>query len=746
MQTSPRVQLVTPFLDGSYYGTIFLTLHHEAKRRNINLYVIQSLVDFQNQIDFPHRIGMEETDGWLLMTNPNSPLPMAPELLLAIEASGKPVVTVGYREDAIQAHTVVTDNRRAAREAVNHLIRDHGHRRIAYIGSKEHVDLIERYEGYLEALAENGVPYDPKLVYVMNDALQPGGRSAAAAMLSGGIAFTAVFAATDLSAIGLTEKLQEAGIRLPEDIAVIGFDDHPASVEVIPPLTTVRQSFTDLALISLDRLDRLIRGERLERMAYLPTELVHRASCGCSLPSMELTSGHMNRSLLQSHADVSGVIERHYRLSFTWGSAVREEHFRFEQLLGEYYPWGCLALWEEDDGEHRKLVVRQSYSRNGLPLPAIGETVPVEQFPPSSWVPNPANNEIVHVHAIRDKKRDWGFIVVLRPIDDLVHIHASDLGQNLFAIAQAALEREDLSRQFRRMTEKLEIVSRATNDGIWDWNVAQNRIEWSIRAFDMLGMIGDNISHEPASFLNLVHHEDKERVRQAFEQSLANGQPIKVEFRIQGQNEVWIYAAGDVVCDLEGNVTRMIGSLTNITERKLAEQRITHLAYHDSLTGLANRQLFRDQVQRSIQYSDRNGAKFGLLLLDLDRFKTINDTLGHQAGDELLQGVADILESVVKDAGHRHANSRKRDLAARIGGDEFILLLDDIDGETDLTLAADRIRRRFEEPFHLLGQAVHSSCSIGFAVYPDDGNNLDELTRSADLKMYRLKTDARRSR
>ncbi len=747
MNRNPRIQFVSPYLDGDYYGKIFIALQREAKLRNIDLYVVQSLVNFQEQLAFPHRIGMEATDGWLLMTNRQSPLPMEPELLHAIEASGKPVVTIGYREHAIAAHAVVSENRRAAKEAVHHLIRDHGHRRIAYIGSNEHVDLTERFDGYSEALAENGISFDESLVYLMEDAMLPAGIAAGKAFLAGGKdkGVTAVFAATDLIAIGLMETIREAGVRVPEDIALIGFDDLPFSAAASPPLTTIRQAFSDYALIALERLDALIRGERFAgREAYLNTELVRRASCGCPHTPAAEAAVDTQQNLSRANSSINTIVQRQYQLTWSWANTISEEHYDFSRMFSDFYPWGCLALWAGQDDGRRQLIVSQAYGNNGLPVPAIDTAIPVEQFPPSSWFQNVQDNQFVHIHAIRNSKMDWGFIVVIRSVDDLLMIPGSDLAQTGFTIAHAALERDDLIRQVRNIAEKLEIVSRTTNDGIWDWDVTANRIEWSIRTRDMLGIIGKNVDHEPESFLRLVHPDDQEQVKLAVCNSLRNGDPLKMEFRIVGESEMWIYAAGDTICASDGTVTRLIGSLTNITGKKLAERRITQLAYHDSLTGLPNRQMFQERVLQCMEHADRSGKKFGLLLLDLDRFKSVNDSMGHQAGDELLQQVADWLRSVVHGYRQGDAKRRERSMAARLGGDEFIMLLDEIEGESDLQEAADRVQLRFEQPFTLLGQAVDSACSIGYSVYPDDGGDSDALSRSADMRMYHRKESNRR--
>lgn len=617
----PRIQFIAPFLDGDYYGKIFSTIYTEAKQRGFDLVVIQSMLFFPQQFPLPHRIGLEETDGWLLMTNPNSPLPLAPELLQAIGDSGEPVVTIGYRELAIPSHTVAADNRKAAFEAVAHLIREHGHRRIAYVGSKEHVDLIERFEGYKDALAAYDIPFDESLAYFMADALQPAGHQAAEDILSRNSACTAIFAATDNIAIGLMETLQAKGKRIPQDYAVIGFDDIPSACELTPPLTTVRQSFTQMALSCMNRLDQLMQGQTFSSyIDELPTTLMLRQSCGCPSISAHAPEVNTSRELLRVQSALDIAVKDHYRFSNIWGTAIRNESFQLEQMFGDEYHTGLLVLWDEDDPDHQRLRVHQGYSRKGHPLPVNGTLVKIEQFPSSSWFAELEQNEYIHVHAIRSRQKDWGFIVIIRTIDKFYLTAATDFSHTGFTIALAALERDNLNRQ------------------------------------------------------------------------------------------------------------------------------IQFLAYHDSLTRLANRQYFTEHVQTCIAYADKHGTKIGFLLLDLDKFKSVNDALGHRAGDELLRQTAAILNEIVQQHEQHKTASAPRNIAARLGGDEFILLLNHLESESALCEAAERIRQHFATPFNLLGEEVTAACSIGFAIYPNDGHNFDTLAHRADIRMYQDKRTKNESR
>ncbi len=188
-----------------------------------------------------------------------------------------------------------------------------------------------------------------------------------------------------------------------------------------------------------------------------------------------------------------------------------------------------------------------------------------------------------------------------------------------------------------------------------------------------------------------------------------------------------------VVHEDNGEVSGIIGVATDITERKQAEKRLVQLANYDSLTGLPNRTLFRDRLTHAVAQPNRKNRLVALLFLDLDRFKMINDSLGHHAGDELLQAVSERLL----------ANAREEDTVARLGGDEFTVILEDITNTEDATIVARKILEVMGKPFYLDGHEVFVTTSIGIAIFPLDGQGLDGLLKNADTAMYRAKEQGR---
>lgn len=173
--------------------------------------------------------------------------------------------------------------------------------------------------------------------------------------------------------------------------------------------------------------------------------------------------------------------------------------------------------------------------------------------------------------------------------------------------------------------------------------------------------------------------------------------------------------------------------LTDITERTQAEQELAYMATHDPLTGLPNRMLFNDRLNLELAHAQRNQKRLAVMLLDLDRFKDVNDTLGHSVGDQLLQAVGGRLARLM----------RKSDTVARMGGDEFLLLLPEITWVEDPAKIAQKVLDAFRQTFVFDGHELYITPSIGIAIYPPDGEDADTLVRNADIAMYRAKEGGR---
>jgi diguanylate cyclase (GGDEF)-like protein/PAS domain S-box-containing protein len=313
------------------------------------------------------------------------------------------------------------------------------------------------------------------------------------------------------------------------------------------------------------------------------------------------------------------------------------------------------------------------------------------------------------------------------------HISASVLERSIWH----ALERARTLEALRVSEERYALAARGSNDGLWDWDLRSDRIYFSPRWKAMLGCEEHEIGDRADDGFNLVHPEDLDRLKQAIDAHLHGHTPhLEVEHRMRYKDGGyrWMLTRGMAVWGADGAPYRMAGSLTDITARKAAEARLERSALYDGLTGLPNRVLLMDRLRRALERAKRHADyQFAVLFLDFDRFKVVNDSLGHMIGDQLLVGIAQRLAGCV----------RTEDTVARLGGDEFVVLIDYIADVGDAIQVAERIQRALADPFDLSGYEVFTSVSIGIALSMTGYEVPETVLRDADTAMYRAKSGGR---
>jgi len=299
-----------------------------------------------------------------------------------------------------------------------------------------------------------------------------------------------------------------------------------------------------------------------------------------------------------------------------------------------------------------------------------------------------------------------------------------------------SLEQNRTLEALRESEERYALSARGANDGLWVWDLGAGTVYYSDRWKEMLGFSQDEIGDSPEEWFSRVHPDDVAMLRADIDAHRHGATPsIEHEHRMRGKNGEyrWMLARGVAVRDGAGDATRIAGSQTDITERKLAIDRLTHDAFHDALTGLPNRALFMDRLGRSTERSRRHaGHQFAVLFLDLDRFKVVNDSLGHTFGDQLLINVAERLRSAL----------RGTDTVARLGGDEFTILLE-IDHLADAARTAERIQEELRLPFRIGEHEIFTTASIGIALSATGYERPHDVLRDADIAMYRAKSRGR---
>ena len=282
--------------------------------------------------------------------------------------------------------------------------------------------------------------------------------------------------------------------------------------------------------------------------------------------------------------------------------------------------------------------------------------------------------------------------------------------------------------------ERYALASAGANDGLWDWNLATNRLYLSPRWKAMLGLAEDDVGDEPSEWMERVHPDDIERLSALLEGHLAGHTPhFECEHRIRRSDDeyLWVVARGLAVRDGLGRATRIAGSLTDLTDRKYQEAQALHVALHDPLTQLPNRALFLDRVAQAIARARRPGKSgFAVLSLDLDRFKLVNDSLGHHQGDELLVGLGARLSAFV-GAG---------ETVARPGGDEFAVLIEEVPGPVEARALAERLLAELGKPIAIEGRQLVITGSVGLALYESSYERAEDMLRDAELAMYRAKS------
>lgn len=295
-------------------------------------------------------------------------------------------------------------------------------------------------------------------------------------------------------------------------------------------------------------------------------------------------------------------------------------------------------------------------------------------------------------------------------------------------------ERKSTEKALKESEERYALASLAANDGLWDWDLRSNEVHFSSRWKSMLGYEEDEVGQGIEEWFKRIHPADSEQVKLDINKHLEGGSThFENEHRMMHKNGSyrWMLTRGIAVREDGGTPTRMAGSQTDISLRKRTEEQLVRDAFYDVLTGLPNRALFMDRLGHALKRLKRlmDGYGFAVLFLDLDRFKIINDSLGHMTGDALLVETAKRLEKCV----------RPGDTVARLGGDEFVILFDDVRDAESARVIAERVQSTLSTPFYVNACEVFSSASIGIALSSQEYDRPEDILRDADITMYRAK-------
>lgn len=302
-------------------------------------------------------------------------------------------------------------------------------------------------------------------------------------------------------------------------------------------------------------------------------------------------------------------------------------------------------------------------------------------------------------------------------------------------------ERKQGEAQLKLLSDRLMLATEAAGMGVWDFDVVNNVLVWDERQYQLYGIHREDFSGAYQAWEMCVHPDDLEKTNVQVREALAGMRNLDIEFRVirpADGNIRYIGGRAIVQRDQRGAAQRMIGVNWDITESKMSEAKIHQLAFYDALTNLPNRRLLQDRLQQAFSVSARNSQHGAVMFLDLDHFKTLNDTKGHDIGDLLLLEVARRVQLCVRDG----------DTVSRLGGDEFVVVLETLsetahEAATQAELVAEKIRAALNQPYQLKEHLYHTTPSIGIVLFMGYQDSLDDLLKHADTAMYQAKTAGR---
>jgi len=296
-----------------------------------------------------------------------------------------------------------------------------------------------------------------------------------------------------------------------------------------------------------------------------------------------------------------------------------------------------------------------------------------------------------------------------------------------------AIERQRADAALRESEQRYALAVAGSNEGIWDWNLSSDQAYFSPRWRMLVGLEGGCGYVDIGYWFDRVHPEDKPAFQAALDAHLADPKNhFEFVHRLKHETDTyrWMLARGLAVQDRNGKCVRMAGSMSDISERKKAEDELLHYALHDGLTNLPNRTLFIDRLEQAVRIFNRDDKQlYAVMYFDLDRFKNINDSLGHAAGDELLVSIAHRLNEAL----------RPGDTLARLSGDEFAILLKEIGSQEEAMEVAQRVHLLLARPFLIQGHSIYQTVSLGIAMGSEKYSQPGQVLRDADLAMFRAK-------
>jgi diguanylate cyclase (GGDEF)-like protein len=735
MPDGRTIGVLTPLVAGPYFGEILTGISREAAAAGHGVVVIQTLDPAvgDTHAGVPRlegHVGWDHVAGFVVVTGA-----VSDAYLGALQRAGKAVVLISHQVADLSVPAVAPDNRGGVREAVAHLYA-HAHRRIAFAGHLAQADLRERHEAYREALDELGLAATDELFFETGDNMEVGGERAGRAMLAAGLPSSAVVAGNDFNAVGIMRVLAAAGRRLPQDQAVVGFDDSPVAEHQHPALSSVNQRVEAVGAEGALLLLRAMAGESVRPGRHVvASSFVIRESCGC--PTGVPTSPDRGRDAHGRREPPDQLAPRLYEQVFGGhGHAGAAELDAACATVGRLLAGVGRGEGPGTGGELDR-ALRSIYAARPRKETVAGVLTAVQDAAAS-----------LRDGAVDARLDDWVRDVALSLAD------ARALGQaRTTAHLQVALRNEydismDLLRAHEHAPDSLRWLAHSPVPAgclaLWTDVPGPGQPLEVVSGFgaQLDGSVVGATSIEAFPPAELIAVADREPGNLTFVLAVKTDRHNWGMLALVGLAETRTSSGRDTyfqwaaMLSVALDYQAMVQSLrTTIAERSALEARLRHQAMYDTLTDLPNRTLFLDRLGQAVERARRRDTRFAVLFLDLDGFKVVNDSLGHLTGDLLLREVAERIRSQI----------RRADTAARIGGDEFTVLLDDVEDLESVPAIAREIQDAIAAPYELQGHTLVVTATVGVATSVRCYDRAEDVLRDADIAMYRAKSDGRGS-
>jgi diguanylate cyclase (GGDEF)-like protein len=739
-----NVGVLSTAFGGPYFGELMAGMATELAFTGGKLIAIQTVdagtveKDFPERPPFPHHVGWDYVGGFVVFLNG-----VSIDYLRAARGSGRPVVVISDVPPGFDCPIVLPDNSSGSRAATQHLI-DHGHTRIGYVGFPGQADVKERLQAYRETMADNGLTPQADLLFAVDDMQEPSGERAAHMMLERGMPATAVLTGNDRNAVGLIRALTNAGLDLPNDLAVIGFDDTEEGAHLTPSLTSVRQPLEDIGALAVRLLVKMRIGEEVATGNHvIPTSLTIRESCGCA--------GLLRIAPKAVEADVAGngldVASSLPTLLETWHARSRYLNYPIDFGAPAARIDDVLTSALAGTSGLVGLVLRRSLA----PLAEILEDN--ESFAEVVRLIRQRARQI-QADAGRDQDLDATrrmeeclqeiFLLLAQGQTTRLSTHAKSMMSSLGKQYSISLQLLRSQEKDPRSLDWLQVTDvRAGCLGLWPERepnsgkrVSLNIVGRFDREKGSAGGANDVVRLTAFPPAELVSLADIATDHMVYIAHLKVGPGDWGMLAVVTPIQAYIPEGRETMNQWAALLSVALEHEALLKTMREQEEHLRRAALYDELTGLPNRAYFRTRLTSAIARANRRSDyKYAVLMLDLDGFKIVNDSLGHPAGDLLLQQVATRLITTL----------RSLDTAARFGGDEFAILLEEIAEDNSAVTLAERLQRELSQPHRLGDTEVVVSASIGITIGNSEYNDTETIMRDADVAMYHAKSHGKRS-